>query len=56
MKTIKQLVIGLLAIAAMAAALILSDKYLSRDIEGYSDQGHNPSNRLQKIRDGMLEK
>lgn len=55
MNNLKQLILGLLAIGVVLAALFLSDKYLKKETESYSDQSHNPSNRLQKIRDGMRE-
>jgi len=55
MKSVAQLLIGILIIAAVGGALVLSDKYLKRDTVSSSDQSHNPSNRLQKIRDGMRE-
>jgi len=56
MKSIKELFFGLLFIAAVGAALILSDKYFKQEPKSYSDQNHNPSNRLQQIRDGVKQK
>lgn len=53
MKVVKQLLIGFLVIAVMAAALVLSEKYLKQKPKPTTYNHYEPGKRLEGISESM---